>query len=99
MFFLRFYKDSEGVSQGDSTVIAGSGQLLRPDEDTLAALVLLIQYQRGAGAFQILDADLQLLEVHLVAAEVDRRPVRFHPQQPEGDRDRTFRIVGIDAST
>ena len=48
--------------------VAASGQLLRPDEDTVAAFVLLIEDQRRAETFEVLHGEFQVFQVHAVAA-------------------------------
>lgn len=64
----RFRREALEVVAEDLGWVAASGQLLRPDEDTVAAFVLLIEDQRRAETFEVLHGEFQVFQVHAVAA-------------------------------
>ena len=47
----------------------------------------MIDDERRAVAFQILDRQLQILELHAVAVEIDRAAAKLQPEQPERNLD------------
>ena len=61
-----------GKCEGCCGRVAAKGQLLRPDEDTLAARALVVDDERRAESLQVFDGQLEILELELAAVEVDR---------------------------
>ena len=57
--------------------------LLRPDQDALSRCVLVIDDEGGTEALEILGREPQILEVHVIAVQVDRGALHLHPDNPE----------------
>ena len=57
--------------------------LLGPDEHPVAVWRQVVDDQGGAVAFEVINGEPQVLEIHAVAVEVDGRAPRLHAQQPE----------------
>ena len=78
---------------GPAYAASGSGSasrlsdLLRPDQHTFAAAVAVIDDQCGTEALEVLYREPQILEVHVVAVEIDGRAAHLHPHQPERNVD------------
>jgi len=60
---------------GGATRVASTGQLLRPDEDTLAVHSLMIDDERWTEALEVFNGQFQIVEPHPVAVEINRRAV------------------------
>src|SRR4051812_7955320 len=64
----------------------GRGQLLRPDEDTVPVRAALVDDERRPVAFEIRDAELEVLEIHPLAVEVYGGVPALQSEEPERQR-------------